>query len=79
MIEAAGSVDRAGQAILEYIMCTEQRCTPTMGPTSIPELVAVTCWYIWWERRQATRGKRIQEPERSARAIDGDWGILKLL
>jgi hypothetical protein len=79
MIEAAGSVDRAGQAILEYIMCTKQRCTRTMGLTSIPELVAVTCWYIWWERRQATRGKRIQEPERSARAIDGDWGILKLL
>jgi uncharacterized iron-regulated membrane protein len=42
---------------------------PGLGMVKIPELVAVASWYLWWERRRATRAEKIQEPERSTRSI----------
>lgn len=32
-------------------------------------LVAVTSWYVWWERRQATHGEQIQTHVRSTQLI----------
>jgi ribonuclease HI len=43
---------------------------PVFGQASVPELVAVTSWYLWWERCKATRGEKVQDPENTARAID---------
>jgi hypothetical protein len=42
---------------------------PSEGTASIPELVVVTAWYLWWERCKATRGEALQDPERKAREI----------
>jgi hypothetical protein len=33
------------------------------------ELVAVACWYIWWERRKIVHEEKVQKPARSAQAI----------
>ena len=33
------------------------------------ELIATTCWYIWWERRRIDHDEAVQKPARSAQAI----------
>jgi hypothetical protein len=48
-IQSAYTLDRAGQAVLDHILCTKQRFTSLLGCANIPELVAVACWYLWWE------------------------------
>jgi hypothetical protein len=51
-------LDRAGQSVLEFILCTEQQTMRGRGTVKIPELVVVTSWYLWWERRRATMGEK---------------------
>jgi ribonuclease HI len=70
VINIACDIDRAGQAVLEQIISNEIHVMPPEGTASIPELVAVTAWYLWWERCKATRGEALQDPERTARAIE---------
>jgi hypothetical protein len=58
IIENACMLDRAGQSVLEFILCTEQQTMRGLGTMKIPELVVVTSWYLWWERRRATMGEK---------------------
>jgi hypothetical protein len=53
MVKSACVSDRTGQAVLEYILSTEQHTMLTFGRESIPEIVADASWYLWWERRRA--------------------------
>jgi ribonuclease HI len=69
LIDKASSIDRAGQAVLEYLLCSEHQFTTVLGQSSIPELVAITTWYLWWERRQAVQGEKVKDPARTAIAI----------
>jgi hypothetical protein len=70
LIQSACTIDRVGQAVLDYILCTKQRFTPLLGCANIPELVAIACWYLWWERQQFTNGETFQDPSRAARSND---------
>lgn len=38
-------------------------------PDGFPELVATTCWYLWWERRKIVHDEPVQLPDQSAFAI----------
>lgn len=69
MIERASSIDHAGQAVLEHLLCVENQTTTILGQTHAPELVAITCWYLWWERRQIAHGEKVKEPVGTALAI----------
>lgn len=40
-----------------------------MGVVDLPEMVAVSCWYIWWQRRLIVRHEDVQSPDRTAAAI----------
>ncbi|KAM3242197.1 hypothetical protein ACQJBY_054713 [Aegilops geniculata] len=35
----------------------------------MPELIAVTSWHIWWQRRKIEKGEEVQNLERSSQAI----------
>jgi hypothetical protein len=70
VIDNACAIDRAGQAVLEHILYNEVHLLSSVGNASIPELVVVTAWHLWWERCKATRGEALQDPERIARAIE---------
>jgi hypothetical protein len=69
LINKAWRVDHASQAVLEYLICEDQQYPMLLGQSKIPKLVAVTCWYLWWERRQATKGEHVKDPDKSATAI----------
>jgi hypothetical protein len=32
-------------------------------------MVAIMCWYVWWERRQSSHGEKVKEVAKSAMAI----------
>jgi ribonuclease HI len=69
LIMQATTNNRSGQEALEYLLC-ENHDTPTvLGQSKIPEMVAITSWYLWWERRQITHDEKVKEPAQSAIAI----------
>jgi hypothetical protein len=69
-IAEAYSMDHVGHAVLEYLLCTEQSKTSTLGQLVTAETYATTCWFLWWDRRKIVNGKTIQTEMRSAMAID---------
>jgi ribonuclease HI len=68
LIQDACNVDRAGQSVLEAVLCVQR--VPVPDVHAVSELVAVTCWYLWWSRRQITNDERTQGPRGAARAIE---------
>ena len=50
-------------------MCSEQPKSPILGQLVTAETYAITCWYLWWERRQAVNGEPVQPDRRSVVAI----------
>jgi hypothetical protein len=37
-----------------------------LGQSTSTELLALACWYLWWERRQHVQGEKVQQPGRAA-------------
>lgn len=68
LIQDACKVDRAGQAVLEAALCVQR--VPVEDVHAVSELVAVTCWYLWWSRQQTTNNEKTQGPRVIARAIE---------
>jgi hypothetical protein len=58
-----------GGAALEALLRDKRAKAPLIPELDRNDLIAMAVWYIWWERRQATHGERVQSPVRSAHAI----------
>uniref|UniRef100_A0A453R7C6 Reverse transcriptase zinc-binding domain-containing protein n=1 Tax=Aegilops tauschii subsp. strangulata TaxID=200361 RepID=A0A453R7C6_AEGTS len=52
IIERACEIDRAGEAILEYLLLLPDQDLRIMGYENVREMVAISAWYLWWERRK---------------------------
>ena len=52
IIERACEIDRAGEAILEYLLLLPDQHLRIMGYENVREMVAISAWYLWWERRK---------------------------
>lgn len=59
------SEDRSGSVTME-ILCRAQGASNELPKA---ELIAVSAWYIWWQRRQFVRGVSIQSPDCTATSI----------
>jgi hypothetical protein len=44
--------------------------SPILGQVFTAETYAITCWYLWWERRQEVNGEVVQPERRSSLAIN---------
>jgi hypothetical protein len=51
---------------LEALFRDRSAKAPLIPEVDRNDLVATTVCYVWWERRQATRGETVQSPTRSA-------------
>lgn len=40
-----------------------------MDVVQIPEMIAATSWYLWWQRRQISKNEEVQQPVRTGPAI----------
>lgn len=62
-------VDRAGSAVLEGLICSSIHDPRYLAQIPVACLIVVASWFIWWERRQCTKGEKIPKPERSIFSI----------
>jgi hypothetical protein len=51
--------DRSGSRVLEYIFCLPDNLPLGFSIVELKELVAVTCWYLWWIRHRRTHGDSV--------------------
>ena len=65
-VERTLNVDRAGSAVLEELICTSIDDPLYLAQTPVSCLIALSSWFLWWERGQYAKGEKISEPERSA-------------
>ena len=62
-------IDRSGAAIIDFLLCDEAHQRIYSDPIELPEIIAGTSWYIWWQRRQFVRGETVHSPEQTAMSI----------
>ena len=55
--------------LLISYFCDGAHEKPYMGQVELPELIVITCWYLWWQRREFVKGEEVQTPERTTPAI----------
>jgi ribonuclease HI len=73
-------VDRSGSVVLEHILCSPNSKVPWLENVKTHELLAVGCWYIWWQRRELVKGENVSPPKSSAFAINAlaaNFGAVK--
>jgi ribonuclease HI len=51
--------DRSGSGVLEHIFRLPDNLPSGFSVVELKELVAVTCWYLWWIRRRRTHGDSV--------------------
>lgn len=68
-IADAALVDRSGAMVIGFLLCDRSFQRTYMDPIELPEPIATTCWYQWWQRRQFVRGEEVQPPHRTSPAI----------
>jgi hypothetical protein len=59
IIEEAVQIDRSGSSVLEYLLRAEPHNLQGFTKVGLKETVSITCWYLWWLRRQRTRGETV--------------------
>ncbi|KAK1646392.1 hypothetical protein QYE76_064197 [Lolium multiflorum] len=69
LIQEVSSEDRAGSGVFEVLMRRGNESLANLNGIGLRELVAMACWYMWWERRKIVHEEHVQRPARSAQAI----------
>jgi hypothetical protein len=52
IVDQVKHIDRSGSVVIEFFLCEKDYNTEYIQPVMKPELFAVTCWYLWWQRRK---------------------------
>jgi ribonuclease HI len=52
VIKSALQIDRAGSAILEFLLANSTCRVSGLGALPIHEIIATAAWFIWWRRRE---------------------------
>jgi ribonuclease HI len=71
IIQEASVVDLAGSAALEYILRDSDHPFPGITDIGLKEAIVVSCWYIWWMRRQRVHGEQVPPPYKCKMSILG--------
>ncbi|KAI4991971.1 hypothetical protein ZWY2020_040357 [Hordeum vulgare] len=60
IIKKACEIDRAGEAVLEYLLLLPDQALRILGRHNVREMIAISAWYLWWERRKLVHKKKTQ-------------------
>jgi hypothetical protein len=58
-IDEATSVDRAGSAVLEYLLGHNGNTPHGFDSVKLKETICVLAWYLWWIRRRRTHNEEV--------------------
>lgn len=69
IIGATCTRGKSGAEVIEALLCDQINHKQYLDVVQIPDMVAVTCWYIWWQRRLIVRDEEVQNSVRTVGAI----------
>jgi hypothetical protein len=61
--------DREGSAVFEALLRLPDDKIKEASASCSKELVATTCWYIWWQRRQIAHNEPVATPAKTSMVI----------
>lgn len=68
-VKKACVVDRAGEAVLELLLLMPDQEISILGSQNARELIAITAWYLWWNRRKLVHEGKSQEASQTSMGI----------
>jgi hypothetical protein len=69
LIQRARTTDRAGEAILGFLMHQADQDCRVLGVSNTRELIAVGAWVLWWERRRLVHEEKTQTVSQIALSV----------
>ncbi|KAI4965825.1 hypothetical protein ZWY2020_048079 [Hordeum vulgare] len=69
IIDKACKVDRAGEEVLEYLLLLPDQKLCILGHHNVREMIAITAWYLWWERRKVVHNEITQDVQQISMGI----------
>lgn len=61
IIKRACEVDHVGDVVLEFLLSLPYQDLSIMGLQNAHEMIAITTWYLWWERHKLVHEERVQD------------------
>jgi hypothetical protein len=52
--------EMSGSTIMEDLLCRSNQRMPILGKLKRTEIIAVSCWYLWWQRREIVKGENVR-------------------
>jgi hypothetical protein len=71
IIANAMQSEQSGSVVLEELLRSNPCDAPGYSSFKLQELIAITCWYIWWIRRKRTHGESVPPSFKCATSIRG--------
>ena len=68
-IDKACDVDHPGEALPEYLLLQPAEECVVLGLGNSAKAIAISSWYLRWERRKLVHNEKVQEPKFIAMAI----------
>ena len=69
VIKIACKVDYAGEAVLEFLLSMPEQELTILGIRNVCELIAISTWYLWWERRKLVHKEKTQDANQISMGI----------
>ena len=69
IIDKACKIDYAGEAILEYLLSLPDQELCIMGTRNVRDMIAISAWYLWWERRKLVHNETTQNAQQISMGI----------
>ena len=69
IIDRACEIDRAREAILEYLLVLPNQDLRIMGYQNVRDMIAILAWYLWWERRKLVHKETTQNATKISMGI----------
>ena len=69
VVKKACVVDRAGEAVLEFLLLMPDHELPILGSRNAGEFIAKAAWYLWWNRRKLVHEGKSQEASQTSMGI----------
>jgi hypothetical protein len=59
IVQQAVQVDRAGSAVLEFLVRDHNQAMPAIPSIKLSEVIVTSCWYLWWIRRRRVHNEDV--------------------
>ena len=69
VVKKACVIDRAGHAVLEFLLLMPDHELSILGSRNVGELITIAAWYLLWNRRKLVHEGKSQEASQTSLGI----------